>query len=121
VAAIFTTGTAMLVPALYWQHLNWLSRAPLLIGAVYAGVATLALAYALFAHGVSTLGSPTAVTISLLEPLTAALLGVVVLAEHLTDAMAAGCILILAGLVLAISQTRSGTAASAAVQPLPGN
>jgi drug/metabolite transporter (DMT)-like permease len=45
------------------------------LGAVYAGVATLALAYALFAHGVSALGSPAAVTISLLEPLTAAVLG----------------------------------------------
>ena len=121
VAAIFTTGTVMLVPTLYWQHLNWLSRAPLLIGAVYAGVATLALAYALFAHGVSTLGSPTAVTISLLEPLTAALLGVVVLAEQLTDTMAVGCVLILAGLVLAVTQTRSGTAPAAAVQPLPPN
>jgi DME family drug/metabolite transporter len=81
-----------------------------LIGGV--DVATLALAYAPFAHGVSTLGSPTAVTISLLEPLTAALLGVFVLSEHLTGAMAAGCALILAGLVLAVTQTRSGTAAA---------
>lgn len=112
VAAIFTTGTVMLVPALFWQHLSWLGQAALLLGAVYAGVATLALAYALFAHGVSTLGSPTAVTISLLEPLTAALLGVFVLSEHLTGAMAAGCVLILAGLVLAVAQTRPGTAAA---------
>jgi DME family drug/metabolite transporter len=118
VAAIFTTGTVMLVPALFWQPLSWLSQAPLLLGAVYAGVATLALAYALFAHGVSTLGSPTAVTISLLEPLTAALLGVFVLSEHLTGAMAAGCALILAGLVLAVTQTRPGTAA--ATRRLPG-
>ena len=112
VAAIFTTGTVMLVPALFWQHLSWFGQAALLLGAVYAGVATLALAYALFAHGVSTLGSPTAVTISLLEPLTAALLGVFVLSEHLTGAMAAGCVLILAGLVLAVTQTRPGTAAA---------
>jgi DME family drug/metabolite transporter len=112
VAAIFTTGTVMLVPALFWQHLSWLGQAALLLGAVYAGVATLALAYALFAHGVSTLGSHTAVTISLLEPLTAALLGVFVLSEHLTGAMAAGCVLILAGLVLAVTQTRPGTAAA---------
>lgn len=112
VAAIFTTGTVMLVPALFWQHLSWLGQATLLLGAVYAGVATLALAYALFAHGVSTLGSHTAVTISLLEPLTAALLGVFVLSEHLTGTMAAGCVLILAGLVLAVTQTRPGTAAA---------
>jgi DME family drug/metabolite transporter len=112
VAAIFTTGTVMLVPALFWQHLSWLGQAALLLGAVYAGVATLALAYALFAHGVSTLGSPRAVTISLLEPLTAALLGVFALSEHLTGAMAAGCVLILAGLVLAVTQTRPGTAAA---------
>jgi DME family drug/metabolite transporter len=120
VAAIFTTGTVMLVPALFWQHhLSWLGQPALLLGAVYAGVATLALAYALFAHGVSTLGSPTAVTISLLEPLTAALLGVFVLSEHLTGAMAAGCVLILAGLVLAVTQTRPGPAPAAAVRQLP--
>jgi DME family drug/metabolite transporter len=119
VAAIFSTGTVMLLPALYWQHLNWLSRAPLLLGAVYAGIATLALAYALFARGVSTLGSPTAVTISLLEPLTAALLGVVFLSEHLTPAMAAGCVLILAGLVLAVTQTRPGPAPAAVGRQLP--
>ena len=119
VAAIFTTGTVMMLPALYWQHLNWLSQAPLLLGAVYAGIATLALAYALFARGVSTLGSPTAVSISLLEPLTAALLGVVFLSEHLTATMAAGCVLILAGLVLAVTQTRPGPAPAAAVRQLP--
>lgn len=118
VAAIFTTGTVMLVPALFWQPLSWLGQAALLLGAIYAGVATLALAYALFAHGVSTLGSPTAVTISLLEPLTAALLGVFVLSEHLTGAMAAGCVLILAGLVLAVTQTRPGPAE--ATRRLPG-
>jgi DME family drug/metabolite transporter len=119
VAVIFTTGTVMMLPALYWQHLNWLSQAPLLLGAVYAGIATLALAYALFARGVSTLGSPTAVSISLLEPLTAALLGVVFLSEHLTATMAAGCVLILAGLVLAVTQTRPGPAPAAVVRQLP--
>ncbi len=119
VAAIFTTGTVIMLPALYWQHLNWLSQAPLLLGAVYAGIATLALAYVLFARGVSTLGSPTAVTISLLEPLTAALLGVVFLSEHLTATMAAACVLILAGLVLAVTQTRPGPAPAAAVRQLP--
>jgi DME family drug/metabolite transporter len=73
----------------------------------------------LFARGVSTLGSPTAGTISLLEPLTAALLGVVFLSEHLTATMAAGCVLILAGLVLAVTQTRQGPAPAAAVRQLP--
>jgi DME family drug/metabolite transporter len=59
------------------------------------------------------------VTISLLEPLTAALLGVVFLSEHLTATMAAGCVLILAGLVLAVTQTRLAPAPAAAVRQLP--
>jgi drug/metabolite transporter, DME family len=118
VAAIFLTGTVMMLPALYGQDLQWLSKPGLALGAVYAGAATLALAYALFARGVSTLGSATAVTISLLEPLTAALLGVLVLGEQLTAAMVAGFVLILAGLVVAVADTGRTSAAPPAVGPL---
>ena len=102
VAAIFLVGAAMMLPVLYGQNLAWLGRPGLMLGALYAGVATLGLAYALFAHGVSVLGSATAVTISLLEPLTAALLGVLVLGEKLTAPMVVGFVLILGGLVLAV-------------------
>lgn len=48
-----------------------------LAAALYLGVATTAIAYALFAVGVARLGAPTAVTISPLEPVTAAVLGAV--------------------------------------------
>lgn len=65
----------------------------------YLGVFTLAIAYALLFTGLRTTPSGAAVVATLLEPVTAVLLAVVLLGEHLTPAGVVGSLLI----VLAIA------------------
>lgn len=69
----------------------------LLIG--WIGLAGTALAYALFVYGLRRTTAPVAGTLSLAEPLLAALLGVIVLQEQLTSTALAGCALMIIGLV----------------------
>ena len=71
-----------------------------LAAALYLGVATTAIAYALFAVGVARLGAPAAVTISPLEPVKAAVLGAVGPSQKPAAPNWAGLLLVLAGLAL---------------------
>lgn len=81
----------------------------LLIG--WIGLAGTALAYALFVHGLGRTTAPVAGTLSLAEPLLAALLGVVVLQEQLTGVALIGCALMLVGLVaVTVIDARRGRA-----------
>jgi DME family drug/metabolite transporter len=59
-----------------------------------------ALAYLLFARGLKQLSAAETATLTLAEPLTAALLGVIVLGEQLSAPAALGGALILSGLVV---------------------
>ena len=59
-----------------------------------------AAAYWLFTAGLSRVRATTAGTLSLAEPLAAALIGVLVLHERLSPGAWAGCTLILAGMVV---------------------
>jgi DME family drug/metabolite transporter len=79
-----------------------------LLGAMYGAIATLALAYSLFAFGVGRIGPATAVTVGLLEPITAATLGVIVLGETLTLLGVVGIILVLTGLLI-VGRSRGST------------
>ncbi|SEG80874.1 drug/metabolite transporter, DME family [Actinacidiphila yanglinensis] len=65
----------------------------------WLGVATTAVAYRLFTAGLRHVRATTAGTLSLAEPLAAAVIGSLLLHEHLTPAAWAGCALILAGTV----------------------
>lgn len=72
---------------------------------LWLGVVSLALAYLLFGRGILGVTVATATTLSLAEPLTAAMLAVVLLDEQLTEAAVVGILLVLGGLaVLAISR-----------------
>ncbi|MEV8313343.1 EamA family transporter [Streptomyces sp. NPDC059900] len=66
---------------------------------VWLGVVTTALAYWLFTAGLTRVRATTAGTLSLAEPLAAALIGVLVLHEHLSPAAWAGGALILSGMI----------------------
>jgi len=74
-------------------------RTVALIG--WLGLATTAAGYWLFTAGLARVRATTAGTLSLAEPLAAALIGVLLLHEHLTPAEWGGCALILAGMVTA--------------------
>jgi len=72
----------------------------LLLGALYGGIVTVAIAYAFFIYGIARIGAATAVTVGLMEPLTASILGVVLLGETVSVVGLTGSVLILAGLVV---------------------
>lgn len=75
----------------------------------WLGVFTSAVAYWLFTAGLRQIKASTAGTLSLAEPLTAALLGAVFLHERLSPSELAGCLLIITGLAATCALDRPGT------------
>ena len=100
VAPMFTIGTIFQAPLSYGKDFSFLQDPMLLLGALYGGVVTVALAYAFFIYGIARIGAATAVTVGLMEPLTASILGVVLLGETVSAVGLIGSVLILAGLVV---------------------
>lgn len=82
--------------------------------ALYLGAIPTALAYVLFARGLKHLGAGETATLTLAEPLTAALLGVLILDERPGAVAIVGAALVLAGLA-ALAAPRRRTQAT----PLP--
>ena len=100
VAPMFTIGTIFQAPLSYGKDFSFLQDPVLLLGALYGGVVTVALAYAFFIYGIARIGAATAVTVGLMEPLTASILGVVLLGETVSVVGIVGSVLILIGLVV---------------------
>lgn len=100
VAPMFTIGTLFQAPLSFGKDFSFLKDPVLLMGALYGGVITVAFAYAVFTYGIARIGAATAVTVGLMEPLTASVLGVVLLGETVSTVGLAGSVLILAGLVI---------------------
>lgn len=100
VAPMFTIGTLFQAPLSYGRDFSFLQDPVLLLGALYGGIVTVAIAYAFFTFGISKIGAATAVTVGLMEPLTASILGIVWLGETVSVVGLVGSILILAGLVI---------------------
>ncbi|MFN2190465.1 MAG: EamA family transporter, partial [Candidatus Promineifilaceae bacterium] len=69
---------------------------------------TVALAYILFGRGLAAVSVSTTMTLTLAEPLTAAMLGIIVLGEELSPAATIGAVLILAGLLVLTVGYRRG-------------
>lgn len=74
---------------------------------LWLGLATVALAYALFTWGLSGVTAATAATLTLAEPLTASVLGVALLGERLAPTAVVGLAVLAAGLVLLALTSRS--------------
>jgi drug/metabolite transporter, DME family len=101
-AVVFCLGALLLSPFLFSGELSWLLQPRGLAVALHLGVFATALSYWFFARGLSTVPVSTAVTLSLAEPLTAALLGVTLLNEQLTLIALGGIVLIFSGLVVLV-------------------
>ena len=101
VAAItFALAALFLAPILGFERVtssDVIRAAPFLL---YLGVGFTAIAYALFTLGLRRVPATVAGIVSLLEPLTAATLGVVVFGESLGARGSAGAILLIAALLL---------------------
>lgn len=100
VAPMFTIGALFQAPLSYGKDFSFLQDPVLLMGALYGGIVTVALAYAFFIYGIARIGAATAVTVGLMEPLTASILGVVLLGETVSIVGVIGSVLILFGLVV---------------------
>ena len=96
----FTLGAALLSPALFFANPSWILSPTGLAVALELGLGATALAYILFARGLAKIRVSTAATLSLAEPLTAALLGVFVLGERLSTTAMGGAALLVLGLLL---------------------
>ncbi len=70
------------------------------ISMLHLGLIATALAYLLFARGLKGIPASMAVTLALAEPVTAALLGILLLGEPLTIVSGFGLLLLIIGLLL---------------------
>lgn len=107
-AVFFLGGAVLLLPSLLVADTDGLLSARGIGMELWLGVATTAVSYVLFSAGLRRLRASTVATLSLTEPLTAALLGVLVLGERPNGTAAVGAALLLSGLVV-ISAQRAPT------------
>jgi len=93
-------GAVILSPLLFLTDLSWLSDPGSLLVILYLGLITTALAYGLYARGLQAVSVHTSATLTLAEPLTAALLGILIVGEELTPYAFIGMALIFCGLLI---------------------
>jgi DME family drug/metabolite transporter len=93
--------------AVPFVDLSWLGTTSGLVMALWLGLATISVAYILFTWGLSGLTAATAATLTLGEPLTAGILGIVVLGEQLSALAIVGLAVLGAGLALLAWGSRS--------------
>ncbi|MBT2757445.1 EamA family transporter [Mesobacillus foraminis] len=98
VAVVFILSAIYLSPFLFVFDLSWIMSLRGVGVSLQLGIITTGIAYFLFAKGLVHVSSSTAVTLSLAEPLTAALLGVFILGEYLTSTSWFGIFLIILGI-----------------------
>ncbi|QUW20977.1 EamA family transporter [Sporosarcina sp. Marseille-Q4063] len=108
VAVIFSVSALMLLPFLLRFETEGLLTGSGIAVVIYLGIATTSVAYILFSTGLKHIPSSSAVTLSLAEPLTAALLSVVIVREKLDLTSWIGIAMLLGGiLVLTLSGRKS--------------
>jgi DME family drug/metabolite transporter len=112
-AVAFGGGAVLLVPVLFLVDLRWLADPRGALVALELGLVATALAYILFTGALKRLPVSWGATLSLAEPLTASLLGMVVLSETLAPVQLAGAGLVAAGLA-ALASSRSPSLPSSA-------
>jgi drug/metabolite transporter, DME family len=101
-AATFVAGAIWLAPVLVWADApgrQLVAGWPLLL---YLGVVATGLAYALYTTGLTSVSAAVAGIVSLLEPLTATVLGVVVFGEELGALGTAGAMLLVAAIIVLV-------------------
>ncbi|UZN03202.1 DMT family transporter [Cellulomonas sp. S1-8] len=79
---------------------------------LWLGLVTTTAAYVLFGYGLARLGSATVATLTLAEPLTATLLGLLVLGERLPGRAVLGLVVLACGLVVLAVDVRTRRAAA---------
>lgn len=98
--SMFGVAAVLSVPLLLVSGAAWLATPEGLALALWLGVVTTAVAYLLFAWGLARLQATTVATLTLAEPLSATLLGILVLHEQLSPVSIAGLVAIAVGLLV---------------------
>ncbi|WP_324777829.1 DMT family transporter [Virgibacillus senegalensis] len=103
-ALVFMGSALLLAPLLFIMDMTWLKEWQGALVGLHLGVAATSAAYLLFSLGLRRIRSSTAVTLSLAEPLTAAMLGVFLVGETLTGLSWLGMLILLSGMVVLTSE-----------------
>jgi drug/metabolite transporter, DME family len=114
---VFGLAAAFSVPLLLAGDIGWLATPSGLAMALWLGVVTTTVAYLLFAWGLRRLPAATVSTLTLGEPLTATLLGILLLGERLPPVAIVGLVVLAAGLTILIAPWRRKRTEDAAVLP----
>ncbi|WCB96797.1 hypothetical protein DSM104299_05565 [Baekduia alba] len=117
-ARLFGFGALLLAPVLVLGDTSWVTTTSGATLALWLGAVPTALAYILFASGLRHLPANEVATLTLAEPVTAALLGAIVLGERPGPAAVAGIVIILAGLAVLAAPRRRRPAHPQATAPL---
>lgn len=105
-AAVVCLAGVILSPMLFNIDQQWLWQPRSIIVILHLGLITMALSYWFFSRGLMTVPVSSATTLSLAEPATAAVLGIVVLGEQMTSQSLSGIALIFAGLVVLMAKRK---------------
>ncbi len=109
VMALAILGSGILLsPALVVTDLSWLMTPAGGMAAVWLSVVAVGASYVAFVWGLARLATPVVTTLTLAEPLVAALLAVLLLGERLTGAPLFGAALLVVGLVIVSVGPASG-------------
>jgi DME family drug/metabolite transporter len=105
VACLFGGAALVLSPVLLAGSPGWLLTGRGIGVTVYLGGLTTAIGYVLYARGLRTTPVAAATTLTLAEPAVAALLGLVVLGEHLGGVAVAGLALVAGSLLVLVRRS----------------
>lgn len=108
VAMTFSLSALLLTPFYFIIDVSWLRDAGNVGIIFYLGIATTSIAYVLYGWGLRKIPASSALTLSLAEPTTAALLGVVVVGEVLSTTSWVGIGLLLGSIVILTLGSKSG-------------
>lgn len=100
VAVMFFGGALVMVPVLFVYDVSWVVTVQGMVTMAHLGLLATTLSYILFAKGLQTVSVSKTTTLSLAEPLTAAVLGIMVLGENLNMMVASGIFLLFAGIAI---------------------
>jgi len=98
-ARVFGIASIMLAPTLFFVNLKWLTQRDAIMMVLWLGIVTLALAYWSYATGLKDLEPSQTTLITLVEPVVATVLGVVVLSERPSSIAWLGVLIVIASLL----------------------
>jgi DME family drug/metabolite transporter len=107
VGAMGASSAILFAVVLPFVDVSWIATPSGIVVALWLGLATISVAYVLFTWGLSGLTAATAATLTLGEPLTASVLGIVVLGERLSVLAILGLVVLAVGLALLAWGSRS--------------